>query len=145
MQYKKILVPTDGSDVSLEAIEHAVSIAKTTGAEIFGVYVLDTTPYTEIPADGLWSNLKEILEEEGDNALHLVAKAARKYDVAFKNQVLEGNPEKEIVEFADKINADLIVMGTTGKTGFDRLLLGSVAERVLKHTKCPVLLVRQKE
>jgi nucleotide-binding universal stress UspA family protein len=56
--------------------------------------------------------------------------------------VLEGNPSHEIIEFADNNNIDLIIMGTLGKTGFDRFLLGSVAEKVTRNSKVPVLVVR---
>ena len=68
---------------------------------------------------------------------------AEEWGVKIHTEMLEGVPAKEIVEFAEKKKADLIVMGTTGKTGLERILLGSVAERVIKNAHCPVLVVKK--
>ncbi|CAB3288320.1 UspA domain protein [Methanocaldococcus lauensis] len=141
--YKKIVVPTDGSDVSIEAAKHAIVIAKKFDAEIYAIYVVDVSPFVGIPAEGTWELISEVLREEGEEALKKIKKMAEDNDVEVHTEMIEGVPAKEIVEYAEKKEADLIVMGTTGKTGLERILLGSVAERVIKNAHCPVLVVKK--
>jgi len=141
--YKKIVIPTDGSDVSFEAAKHAVNIAKKFDAELYAIYVVDVSPFVGLPAEGSWELISELLKEEGNEALKKVKKLAEENEVNIHTEILEGVPAKEIVEFAEKKKADLIVMGTTGKTGLERILLGSVAERVIKNAHCPVLVVKK--
>jgi len=141
--YKKIVVPTDGSDVSIEAAKHAVNIAKEFDAEIYAIYVIDVSPFVGLPAEGSWEMISELLKEEGHDALKKIKKLAEEWGVEIHTEMLEGVPANEIVEFAEKKKADLIVMGTTGKTGLERILLGSVAERVIKNAHCPVLVVKK--
>jgi len=142
MVYKKIVIPTDGSKISIEAAEHAIELAKCSGGRVYGIYVIDIVPFVGLPTEGLWESMKEVLEKEGQTALKKVADIAKEKGVEIKTEILEGTPSKEIVDYAESKKADLIAMGTTGKTGLDRLLLGSVAERVLKKAHCPVLLVK---
>ncbi|AVB75817.1 nucleotide-binding universal stress UspA family protein [Methanococcus maripaludis] len=145
MAYKKIIMPTDGSKISIEAAEQAIDLAKATDGRVYGIYVIDIVPFVGLPTEGLWESMKEVLEKEGHTALRTLTDIAREKGVEIKTEILEGTPSKEIVEYAEAKNADLIVMGTTGKTGLDKLLLGSVAERVLKKSHCPVLLVKSSE
>ncbi|NPA62554.1 MAG: universal stress protein [Methanococci archaeon] len=141
--YKKIVVPTDGSDVSLEAAKHAIAIAKEFDSELYAIYVVDVSPFVGLPAEGSWELISELLKEEGKEALKKVKKLAEEEGLTIHTEMLEGVPATEIVEFAEKKKADLIVMGTTGKTGLERILLGSVAERVIKNAHCPVLVVKK--
>ncbi|AEF96800.1 universal stress protein [Methanotorris igneus] len=145
MLYKKIVVPTDGSDVSIEAAKHAIEIGKLMKAEIYVIYVVDIAPFIGLPTEGLWETMKEILNEEGEKALKKIKKMAEEHGVNVKPEILEGVPANEIVEFAEKKRADLIVMGTSGKTGLDRFLLGSVAEKVIRNAHCPVLVVKKQK
>ncbi len=145
MLYEKILVPTDGSEVSMEASRHALEIAKAMGSRVYAIYVIDVVPFVGLPTEGLWESMKEILEEEGKEALKKVEECAKSMDIDLKSEILDGNPAKEILEYAERKKVDLIVMGTTGKTGIDKLLLGSVAEKVSKGAHCPVLLVKKTE
>ncbi|WP_423792199.1 universal stress protein [Methanocaldococcus indicus] len=141
--YKKIVIPTDGSDVSNEALKHGYYIAKKMDAEVYVIYVVDISPFVGLPAEGTWEMIEQMLKEEGEEILKKSKEIANEYDLDVKTELLEGIPAKEIVEFAEKIKADLIVMGTTGKTGLERILLGSVAERVIKNSHCPVLVVKK--
>jgi len=143
MVYNKILVPTDGSEVSLEAAKHAIEMAKAMNSRIYAIYVVDIVPFIGLPTEGLWESMKEILEEEGNDALNKISHMAKDYNVDIKVEILEGNPVKEIVDYAERKKVDLIVMGTIGKTGLDKLLLGSVAEKVTKKSHCPILLVKK--
>ncbi|ADG12982.1 UspA domain protein [Methanocaldococcus infernus ME] len=141
--YKKIVVPTDGSDVSMKALKHAIFIAKNLDSKIYGVYVVDVSPFIGLPMEGSWELITKVLEEEGEEILNKVKEMCEKEGVDVEVKMLEGIPPEEIVKFAEEKEADLIVMGTTGKTGLERILLGSVAERVIKNAPCPVLVVKR--
>jgi nucleotide-binding universal stress UspA family protein len=143
MLYEKILIPTDSSEVSIEASKHALEIAKAMGSKVYAIYVIDIVPFIGLPTEGLWESMKDILEEEGKDALKKIEENAKKMGVEIKSEILEGNPVKEILDYAERKNVDLIVLGTTGKSGLDKLLLGSVAEKVSKGSHCPVLLVKK--
>ncbi|WP_456471829.1 universal stress protein [Methanocaldococcus sp.] len=141
--YKRIVVPTDGSEVSMEAVNHAIHIAKKLNSEIYAIYVVDISPFVGLPMEGSWEMITEVLREEGEEILKKVKELGEKEGVEIKTKMLDGIPAEEIVRFAKEKNADLIVMGTTGKTGLERILLGSVAERVIKTSPCPVLVVKK--
>ena len=141
--YKRIVVPTDGSEVSMEAVNHAIYIAKKLNSEIYAIYVVDISPFVGLPMEGSWEMITEVLREEGEEILKKVKELGEKEGVEIKTKMLDGIPAEEIVRFAKEKNADLIVMGTTGKTGLERILLGSVAERVIKTSPCPVLVVKK--
>lgn len=83
-----------------------------------------------------------MLREEGEAAIEAVADLARAEDVAVETSLYTGSPSREIVRYAEEQDCDLIVMGTHGRGGIDRLLLGSVAERVVRSSSVPVLTVR---
>lgn len=140
--YKNIFIATDGSRQNKKAVEHSVEFAKLSGAKLYAGYVVDTAAFASIPMDAGWEMMYELLEKEANNATDSVEGLAEAAGVPFETVVLEGNPSHEIIEFAEKHNIDLIVMGTLGKTGLDRFLLGSVAEKVTRNSKVPVLVVR---
>ena len=145
MPYKKILIPTDNSKVSIEAAKQGLEIAKLMNSKVYVIYVVDIMPFVGLPTEGFWESMKEILEEEGKEAFNKIESIAKEFDINIVSEILEGNPAKEIVEYANKKNINLIVMGTSGKSGIDKLLLGSVAEKVSKRAQCPILLVKMKE
>jgi nucleotide-binding universal stress UspA family protein len=84
----------------------------------------------------------EHFRDEGERATAFVEEAAKAANVEVESVLLEGNPADEIIEFAEQNGVEIIVMGTLGKTGLERFLLGSVAENVVRHSKIPVLVVR---
>ena len=143
MAFNKILVPTDGSEYTKAAINQAMELAKLTGAEITALYVLDQTVLTNMPMDTAVMNVYKTLEKEGQEAVDYVMNLAEKEGVAAKLEVKEGTPIKVILE--ESQNYDLIVMGTLGRTGMSKLLMGSVAERVVRAASCPVMVVRSPE
>lgn len=140
--YERIVVPTDGSASSQQAIDHAVELAASQGATIYGVYVVNIASFSGVPTEGSWEGVSAALEREGEQALEMVDDAAALRDVPVELVRLEGRPSQQIVEYADEIDADLIVMGTHGRGGLDRLLLGSVAERVVRSASAPVMTVQ---
>ncbi len=140
--YDQIVVPTDGSASSQPAIDHAIDLAAAQGATIHGVYVVNLASFSGVPTEGSWEGVSAALEREGEKALEMVEDAATARDVPVELVRLEGRPSQQIVEYADENDADLIVMGTHGRGGLDRLLLGSVAERVVRSSSIPVMTVQ---
>jgi nucleotide-binding universal stress UspA family protein len=131
---KKILYPTDFSSYSNQAYFHAIALAESHGASLTIVYVYapaqGTTAAAPTPGDpAYWKNQLEQIRPTNPK-------------IAINHVFLEGDPATEIVRHAASAGADLIVMGTHGRTGLERLLLGSVAEKVMREALCSVLVVK---
>lgn len=141
--YKKILITTDGSEPNKKAVSYGIELAKLSGAKIHVVYVVDTAAFASIPMDSGWEMMYEILQKEGTEVTHNIAKDAKALGLEIEESLLEGHPSHEIIEFARNNDIDLIVLGTLGKGGLDRFLLGSVAENVTRNSTVPVLVVRE--
>ncbi len=142
--YRNIMIATDGSENSERAIYHGIEIAKLSGAAVYALYVVDT----QSTISENWTAGKEIIYEvmrnDGEKAVSIIKKIGEASGVEVKEVVLDGYPSNEIIEFAENNNIDLIVMGTLGKTGLERFLMGSVAEKVVRNSKVPVMVVRGK-
>ena len=138
--YTDILVPTDGSTASATAVEHAIDLAAHYDATLHVLYVVDVTGYSalEVGADVVAS----ALEEEGEDAVGNVARTAEGAGIETQSQIEHGTPHRAIIEYAGAEAVDLVVMGTHGRTGVGRFLLGSVTERVVRTSPVPVLTVR---
>jgi nucleotide-binding universal stress UspA family protein len=138
-----IIHPTDFSVAGEAAFAQALEIAGREGAELILVHVLE--PISPFP-DGDYRTrrreLRTVLETTARRALDPLLSRAKQARVAASGVVMEGWPPEEIVRLARKRRADLIVIGTHGRRGMKRLLLGSVAERVILLAPCPVLTVR---
>lgn len=139
---QKILVPVDGSAYSNRAAEYAMGIAKLHNAQILIAYVVD-----EIVIDQFSKPVeREAVEEELKNDGHRFTKhalgLAEKEGVKATSMLVKGRPFEQIVNLAKSFNIDLIVMGTYGHRGAERILIGSVAERVIEYSPCPVLVVK---
>jgi nucleotide-binding universal stress UspA family protein len=136
------VIATDGSENSQRAISCGVEIAKLSGATVHALYVVDTPSMIS----ETWTAGKEMVHEliirEGKKVLSKVKKIIEDSRVEVKEVLLEGYPSEEIINFAENNNMDLIVMGTLGKTGLERFLVGSVAENVVRNSKVPVMVIR---
>ena len=143
--YDRIIVPTDGSASSRPAINHAAELAAVHDATIDAVYVVNLASFSGVPSEGSWEGVSKALEREGEEALDVVETTCSTHDVPVERVRLEGRPSQRIVEYATNQGADLIVMGTHGRGGLDRLLLGSVAERVVRSAPVPVMTVQAGE
>jgi nucleotide-binding universal stress UspA family protein len=141
-RYERILVPTDGSEATREAVQQAVDLAAEHGATIHALYVVNSASFAGLPMDSSWENVSAMLSEEGTTALDDVAAIADDHGVDIERELADGNPAREIVRYAENEDCDLVVMGTHGRGGIDRLLLGSVAEKVVRSSSVPVLTVR---
>ncbi len=153
--FKKIMVATDGSELTKKAVDSAIEITKLNEAKLYAVHVVapgdfaitQNEPKASItqnePRDAEWKKeIKEHLTTQGKEATAYVENVGKAANIEVESVILEGNPADEIVDFAEKNEIDLIVMGTLGKTGIKRFLLGSVAENVVRHSKKAVLVVR---
>lgn len=138
--YGEILVPTDGSEAGGLAIDHAVDIASQYDARIHALYVVDTSAYAAL--EGAGTAVVDTLRDQGEAAVARVVEAAEDADLESVSVVREGSPHENILAYARESGADLIVMGTHGRRGIDRYLLGSVTERVVRSSPVPVLTVR---
>ena len=143
---RRILCPVDYSRFSRHALDQAVALARETGAEILAMHACAVAPVTEVVTVGAPIPLeparfspayRQTLVRE----LHDFTTEVEAGGLVIATSVVERDPVAAIVETAERWSADLIVMGTHGRSGFERLLLGSVAERVLRKAPCPVLTV----
>jgi universal stress protein A len=139
MNAKKILFPTDFSPASEEALRWATSLARDTGATMVIIHVEE--PPMAYGGGELYMAADESDREELRRSLVNVLPLDA--SVHFEHKLLVGDPATAIVETADNEDADLIVLGTHGRTGLTRLLMGSVAEAVVRRAKCPVLTIKQ--
>lgn len=141
MNFKSVLCPVDFSNSSDAALQYASIFAREANALLTLVHVEETLP--EYPADIAGYGMGVVAIERNRSA-NLLANASPAIEgVHFERRVLKGDPAHEILRFAEQENVDLIVMGTHGRRGLSRLVMGSVAESVLRRAKCPVLTVRQ--
>jgi len=138
--YGDILVPTDGSRAAECAIDHAVDLAGTYGARIHALYVVDASAYSTLETGS--EVVMDALEQEGREAIDRVEESATAAGVDVVTDIVAGTAYTTILEYAGEEGIDLIVMGTHGRQGLDRYLLGSVTERVVRSSEAPVLTVR---
>jgi nucleotide-binding universal stress UspA family protein len=139
---KRILIPTDGSDCSLRAAAFGISLAKILGAEIFAIYAVDTIILEELTKSTEEKDVEKELKEKGERYLTYVVKLAEKEGLKAEAILAKGEPHDQIVHNAKTKGVDLIVMGTYGRRGTKRILIGSVTERVIEYAPCPVLVVK---
>ena len=140
--FQKIVLATDGSEYSANVVKYAIELAKISEAKIYAIYVVDTGIFTSIPMDVAWTNMYELLKQEGNVATNQVESEAMAANIEVESITVEGHPAEEIIKLAEDKSADIIVMGTLGKSGLDRFLLGSVAEKVSRTSRIPVMIVR---
>jgi nucleotide-binding universal stress UspA family protein len=139
------MLPVDGSEVSNHAAKQGLMLAKALGSKVIFHYVIDISIVTLPDAEMGISNLDVIRKsftEQGNKVIAAFSASAREMGVGFDAVVTEGDVHDEIISLAADKGAELIVMGTHGRRGLNRLLLGSVAASVTKRAHCPVLLIR---
>lgn len=146
MAYQNILVPVDGSETSYAAVAQAAELAKAFGGKITVVQVLALDPY--IAAEYISATqTNDLIERARTSVLKTLEEAAAKFsdlEIPVEAKLLEGQViHREIIREAETSKADLIVIGSHGRTGLKRLFLGSVAQSVLGEAHIPVLVVRQ--
>lgn len=141
LSYERILVPTDGSKSARRATDHALELARTYGGTVHALNVVDRTAYA--PRPGLeWDELEGTLAEAGKRSTERIADAADEMGLTVVTAVRDGVPHRVIGQYADEHEIDLIAMGTHGRTGLAKWVIGSVTERVLRSSVIPVLTVK---
>lgn len=143
--FKHILVPVDGSLTAQLAIEKAISLAKAFGAQVTAIFVIDPYPFTGVGTDFAYGQAEYLSAATAEaNAAIKAAKAAfEQAGVSVETHVVEAHAAwRGVIDAAESMQADLIVMGSHGRSGLEKLVLGSVTQAVLSHTKLPVLVVR---
>jgi nucleotide-binding universal stress UspA family protein len=142
---KKVMIATDGSTPSRQAAEMGINLAKLDGAEVTVVYVVDTARLTKLPGyisvPGMKDRLLELMDTESERATAEIEDMAKEAGVVYSKRVAGGDPADELLKISQELGADLLVMGSIGRSGLSKILLGSVAEKVVRHSKVPVLLV----
>lgn len=144
MQFRHILAPTDFSDYSKKAIVSAIELGKIFGARLTILHVVEPPPYPIegfVPAS-VSSSFLEDLERQATQELAQVVPEAETSGVEVTRVVVVGTPYRNIIDTAEAEQVDLIVMATAGRTGFSHLVMGSIAERVVRTATCPVLTIR---
>jgi nucleotide-binding universal stress UspA family protein len=140
---KKILITTDGSDNVKNAVDWGIGLGKANGATVSALYVVPPTGFLHSMRGDMW--VKEYisyLKKEGKKATEYVVDIGHNEGLKVETIIVEDkNPGDAIIDFATENDIDLIVMGTQGKTGLDHILLGSVAENVVRYAKRPVLVI----
>jgi len=137
--FEEILLPTDGSEGTDEAVDHALDIAERFDATAYVVHVADTNK-DSVTVVG--TEVVDALEREGEELVESTAEAARRRGVDVRTEVVQGDPASAIADYAAERGMDLVAMPTHGRSGIGEHILGSVTERVVRLSEVPVLTVR---
>lgn len=143
--FKHILIPIDGSETSMKAVAKAAGLAKAFGCPVTALYVIDPYPFTGVGADFAYGQAQYLsaATAEANTALEAAKSALEQAGVEAKTMVGEGHAVHDgIVRAVESCGADLIVIGSHGRRGLEKLVLGSVTQRVLGVVHVPVLVVR---
>ncbi|WP_292391727.1 universal stress protein [Methanosarcina sp. UBA5] len=151
IDFKKIMIATDGSACSRLVAEKGIELARLSGGKVYAVYVVSTDYLAPINGDSFpmgvdpyWKSVHEAWKKQGHEAVNSVKSLGETKGINVEPVLLEGNPSEELIQYAEEEKMDIIIMGTLGKTGLNKLLLGSVAEKLVRHSKVPVMVVRDK-
>lgn len=134
--YESMLLPTDGNRDIAPVVDHAVALAKLFDATLHVLHVVDERAYLTIPPDAR-DRIRDILKADGESFTKTIAERAINENITVHRDLRWGDPATGILTAAVEHDIDLIVMGTHGRTGYERYALGSVAERVVRSAPSP--------
>jgi len=134
----RIILPIDGSDQSKKAAIKGFSIAKSRNINVYAIHIIHQTHFLVSPE--LLSPIEKMMKENANKYLNEIEQIGEKVGLTVEKKIIRGTPYEEIIKFAKK--EDLIVMGNKGKTDIERILIGSVAEKVIRHAPCDILIVK---
>jgi nucleotide-binding universal stress UspA family protein len=149
--YERILIATDGSKHSEKAAERALEIAKLSKGKVIALFVADPDKYFFPGEEAMKSSrsydlaedkvktFQDAISTDAEEALKYATERAKQVGASLEKRIVKGHPADEILKASD--DADLIVMGSLGRTGISRFLLGSVTEKVIRNSKTPVMVV----
>ncbi|MCF7886136.1 MAG: universal stress protein [Candidatus Marinimicrobia bacterium] len=141
----KILCPLDFSEHSMEALDNAIELAQNLSSKIILVNVISPIPVVPTPSHPGEFNIasyREMLKESSENNLDSIVKNNLPEDLEYEKIIRTGDPAQEIDKVAKELDVDLLVISTHGRSGLGHLLFGSVAEKIIRHTSCPVLTIK---
>jgi nucleotide-binding universal stress UspA family protein len=138
--FERILVGTDGSAHAEVAVTRAVALAKLLSKPLVAIYVVDPVSFRAMPPESFLADMSSILRKEANDILAGIKNRGKAEGLVVETVVREGRPAEELCAAATA--KDLIVVATHGRRGLGRILLGSVAENVVRHAPCPVLVIR---
>ena len=130
--FERIMFPTDGSEFAARSEDVVMEMAKKFGSTVVAVNIIDDKLIYPF----------EVLEDEGKTILKNVSERGQREDVKVEEVLIVGSPTHDMAKIVKKTETDIVIIGTHGKTGLEKLILGSVAETALKTVKVPVLLVK---
>ncbi|MEM2900967.1 MAG: universal stress protein [Thermoplasmata archaeon] len=142
MPIERILIATDGSECSKKAVIAGLELAKQLHAIPIILYVVNESSIPAMPPDAMLSDVYSFLYSLGEEILEKISIDAKKFGLDIKKKIEAGIPSDKIIDVAEKEDCKLIVLGTHGRSGLRKLILGSTAERVIRHSKVPVMVVR---
>jgi nucleotide-binding universal stress UspA family protein len=142
VNFQKIMIATDGSDCSMLAAGKGIELARLSGGNVYAVYVVSTNYSSSVGVDFYWGEIYEAFKKYGENAVNKIKEMGERVGVNVEPILLEGHPADELIRYAEEEEMDIVIMGTIGKTGLDRLLLGSVTGNLVRHSRVPVMVVR---
>ncbi len=140
--FTSILVAIDGSKVSEKALMAALDEARVWKSKVTVLYVVETGLFTSLPMDNTWEVMYSLLEKEGENAISKAIREADAKGIVATTLIRQGHAGNEILKAAQETGADLIVVGSHGRSDVDRILLGSVSSFVVGNSGVAVLVVR---
>lgn len=138
----KLLVPVDGSENSLRSLDHAIYLAKKTGANITAMNVIENPPTVYVESQKLLNDLLANFRAESANILDKCKQIAEKSGVKIETVIGEGDAASTIVGYAQKGDFDTIIIGRRGLGRFKEMMLGSISNKVLHHAMCTVMIVK---
>ena len=140
--FSKILVPVDGSDNSLRALDAALLLSEKIGSEVTAIHVMEDIPVLHIQSEKLLRKLIDDFKKESQLILSKASDIATKKGISLNTKLLQGNAGSTILDFCENGKFDVIVMGSRGMGKFKELVLGSVSSKVVHHAPCPVMIIR---
>lgn len=137
-EFERIILPIDGSDQAKKAAKKAFTIAENRNIKVIAIHVIHHS-YLFIHPE-IYQTMEKRIMENAIAYLHEIEQNGKNHGLKIMTKIINGTPYEEIIKFANK--DDLIVMGNKGKTGLEKILIGGVAEKVIRHAPCDVLIVK---
>jgi nucleotide-binding universal stress UspA family protein len=135
VNFQKIMIATDGSDCSMLAAGKGIELARLSGGKVYAVYVVSTNYSSSVGVDFYWGEIYEAFKKDGENAVNKIKEMGESVGVNVEPILLEGHPADELIRYAEEEEMDIVIMGTIGKTGLDRLCFWAVLQEIWSVTR----------
>ena len=138
----KILIANDGSKAAKRAVDFGIKFASKYGAKVYAVFVINITAYEKVYQSNWSSEVLQTFDKVANRETSYVVEKAKSSGLDAEPVILKGSAAEKILDFADKHDIDMIVVGSLGKSGIEHFTLGSVSEKIVRYAKVPVLVVK---